>query len=169
MSTSYSITETITFTLVHARFLASKVATDLLRFQRFYGRPTDQQINDYESEITTFLREDCVDQLTYGFKRNGKWVEAVRYRAIGSTLIADDDPGKLRAGAEVSDAYFTSFLSYKDVWWKLSEGERQRIRNVLPFQRSTGEEPGIENGYWFDDRNYSAGGRRLSRSTIKGI
>jgi hypothetical protein len=167
MSSSFTVTESTSFTVVHARWLASKIATDLLRLQRFYGKPTDQQINDYESEITALLRDDYVSQVTYGLKRNGSWVEAVRYRSIGGDLIADDDPGKLRPGADISNTAFSSFLSYNDKWWKLSSSERQRIATLLPFQRTTGDEPGIENGFWVDDKNYSAGGRGLSRSTIK--
>src|SRR2546425_6239862 len=75
MSSSFTVTESTSFTVVHVRWLASKIATDLLRLQRFYGKPTDQQINDYESEITALLRDDYVSQVTYGLKRNGSWVE----------------------------------------------------------------------------------------------
>ena len=39
MSTSFTITETTTFTLTHAKYMAAKVATDLKRMQRFYGAP----------------------------------------------------------------------------------------------------------------------------------
>ncbi len=113
------------------------------------------------------LRDDYVSQVTYGLKRNGSWVEAVRYRSIGGTLVTDDDPGKLRPGADISNTSFSSFLSYNDNWRKLSSSERQKVEGLLPFQRNTCEEPGIESGYWLDDKNYSAGGRGLARSTIK--
>jgi hypothetical protein len=45
MSSSYTTTDTESFTLVHARYIASKVATDLKRFQRFYGSPSDAWID----------------------------------------------------------------------------------------------------------------------------
>ena len=47
MSTSYSVSASETFSLTHARKIASKVATDLKRLQRLYARPydpTDQRI-----------------------------------------------------------------------------------------------------------------------------
>jgi hypothetical protein len=56
MSTSYSITETASFTITHARYIASKVATDLKRFQRFYGAPSDDWIDKYETELALLLK-----------------------------------------------------------------------------------------------------------------
>ena len=40
---SYSYTESTTFTVTHARHMAAKVATDLKRMQRFYGKPSDER------------------------------------------------------------------------------------------------------------------------------
>lgn len=69
MSDSYSYTESRTFTVTHARHMAAKVATDLKRMQRFYGKPSDENIADYESEATEMLRAGYLDTVTYGFKR----------------------------------------------------------------------------------------------------
>lgn len=168
MSSSFSYTQSTTFTVVHARHMAAKVATDLLRFQRFYGKPSNSEINAYETELVALLKEDYLRAITYGFKRNGKWVEALRYRGLsGGVLVADDDPGKLRPGADVSGCPFTSFLQYNARWFSLTDAERERFRKTLPLQRINMDEPGIEAGYWSEDRNYSAGGRALSRSVIK--
>src|ERR1043165_4277973 len=111
MSATYSQSFSETFTLLHARQIASKVATDLRRFQRFYNSPSDRWIADYELEITYLLKHDVVSEVVYGFQRNGKWTEAaVRYRALaGGTLVADDDPGKIRSGLDITGATFTSF------------------------------------------------------------
>lgn len=168
MSSSFSYTQSTSFTVVHARHMAAKVATDLLRFQRFYGKPSNSEINAYEAELIALLKEDYLRAITYGFKRNGKWVEALRYRGLsGGVLVADDDPGKLRPGADVSGCPFTSFLEYNDRWFALTDAERQQFRKPLPFQRSSGTEPGIEAGYWSEDLTYSAAGRGVSRSVIK--
>ena len=59
MSSNYTTTTTIsdTFTITHAKHIASKVATDLLRFQRFYGiakQPLDQHVRggvDYIPQV----------------------------------------------------------------------------------------------------------------------
>lgn len=56
MTFATTYTETATFTVTHARHIAAKVATDLRRIQRLYGRPTDQQIADYEAELIAMLK-----------------------------------------------------------------------------------------------------------------
>lgn len=170
MSYSYSYTETETFTVTHARLIASKVSTDLLRFQRFYDKPSNETIDQYEEELTQLLKYDYLDAVTYGFKRDGKWVEAIKYHAVaGGQLVSDDDPGKIRPGIDVSGAAFTSFLTRNNNWWKLSTAEREKFEKNLPFQRTSGEEPGLESGYWAEDKTYAAGGRGVSRNTIRRV
>jgi len=44
MTASFTISESASFTVTHARHMASKVATDLKRLQRFYGYPPHQFI-----------------------------------------------------------------------------------------------------------------------------
>jgi hypothetical protein len=145
------------------------VATDLKRFQRFYGSPSDDWIDRYEGELAGLLKYDAVDYVVYGFQRNALWTPAsVRYRAIsGGTLVADDDPGKIRPGVDIGGAGFSSFLSYSSAWWNLSEADRQSIRQGLPIQRSTASAPNLETGAWCDDLTYSAGGRGLGRSSVR--
>ncbi len=50
MTSSYTVSESTTFTVSHARHMAAKVAADLKRIQRFYGAPSDAEIADYEAE-----------------------------------------------------------------------------------------------------------------------
>jgi hypothetical protein len=168
MTNSFSTTSS--FTLTHAKYLASKVATDLHRFQRLYGGvPSDQTIADYEGELTELLKHDAVQTATYGFKRNGVWTQAVvKYvTSSGGLLLVDDDPGKIRANLDVSGASFTSYLTYSPKWWAMPEPERAHIKARLPIQRTTGDEPGLEAGHWQNDLSYGAGGRALARSTVK--
>ena len=51
MSYSFTASESITFTVTHARHMAAKVSADLKRMQRFYQSPTDESIAQYEAEI----------------------------------------------------------------------------------------------------------------------
>ncbi len=44
MTGSFTITESQTFTITHARHMAAKVATDLRRLRSFYGKPSDKEI-----------------------------------------------------------------------------------------------------------------------------
>ena len=169
MSYSFAVTESKTFTVTHARHIASKMATDLLRLQRLYGLPSDKDIDAYEEELITLLQHDYLDTVSYGFKRNGKWVVALSYRAVDGNLVSDDDPGRIQPRIVISGTRFGSFLTYNRRWWELSGAERDAFEASLPFRRTSSEEPGVENGYWEEDQSYAAGGRGLSRSTLRKL
>jgi hypothetical protein len=168
MST-YTYTATETFTVRHARYIAAKVAADLSRFRRFYSAPGEQGIKDYEAELTELLKEDYLENVTYGFKRNdtGKWVEALRYHALpGGTLIGDDDPGKIKPGIDISNTHFSSYLIKNNRWHNLTEAEKEAFEARLPIRRVGAAEPQLEIGAWRRGHAYSAGGRAIGRSTI---
>jgi hypothetical protein len=169
MSYTYSISETITFTLTHAKYLAFKVATDLQRMQRFYGSPSDAWITAFEMEATELLKSGYLGTVTYGFQRSGSWVEPMlKYTArdLSGLSAYDDDPGKVRPGANIVGANFHSFLTYSAAWHLLSNFERELFERNLPFQRTSGSESGL-NGHLMDDRTYSSGGRALSRASLR--
>ncbi|MCO6181143.1 hypothetical protein A6U97_27600 [Agrobacterium tumefaciens] len=166
---SYSYTESATFTITHARHMAAKIATDLKRIQRLYGKPTDQTIADYEAEAVAMMKAGYLSSVTYGFKRDGSWIEpTLKYTArdLANSTANDDDPGKIRPGKDVSGASFTSFLAYSDAYFALPQSDRNSFNNGLPFQRTTGTEPPV-SGYFASDHTYSAGGRALDRSCVR--
>lgn len=165
---SSSYTFTTTFTLTNAKYLASKVATDLKRIQRFYGSPTDQQISDYESEITELLNEGYLDNITYGFRRNGNWIKpSLKYTSLELSIgNMDDDPGKIPMGADISNAAFGSFLFKNFKWDNLTQGEKDNFLKKLRIQRTDGSTPQSE-GYFSNDLTYGSGGRSINRSTLK--
>jgi hypothetical protein len=167
MST-YTTTQTETFTIAHAKYLASKVATDLKKFQRFYTNgPTDEWIDKYERELAVMLKYKTLNWVVYGFKRGEKWTEAsIRYTMLpNGSLASDDDPGKIRPGLDVSGATFTSFLRYD--YSGLTDEQRRALGRELPFERGSGSAPELEAGYWADDLNYGAGGRGIGRATVR--
>ncbi len=167
MSYSFTTTETRTFTITHANYLASKVATDLKRMQRFYGRPSDRMIEKYEKEIALYLKHGYLEKVSYGFKKDGNWIEpTLIYRASDIEYSANDDPGKVRPGCDISGASFYSFLEPSSKWCELTGSEKKQFENSLPLNRGTANTPGI-NGYLEHDRTYSAGGRALSRSSVR--
>lgn len=169
MSSSFTRSTTTTFTLTHAKKLASKVATDLKRIQRFYGSPSDSMIADYEEEITAYLKEDYLEIATYGFKRNGKWIEpTLEYAAeeLRGRSVSDDNPGKVRPGADISGAIFGSYFMHSQSWFSLSQSEKEDFASDLPINRVTGSKPGIE-GHFTSDKTYSAGDRALNRKSVR--
>ncbi len=171
MSNSYSESYSQTFTLTHAKHLASKMVADLKRMQRFYNYPTDSQIATYEAELTEFLKAGYLSEVTYGFKRDGNWIEpTLRYtaRSLAGLSALDDDPGRVRPNADVTGASFSSYMTYNDTYHQLSSAGRQQFENHLPFVRSGAPEPGI-NGYLSQDKTYSSGGQALDRSSIKSF
>ena len=170
---SYSLTESgsTTFTVTHARHMAAKVATDLKRIQRLYGQPDASRIAAYEIEIIELLKEGCLGIVTYGFRRDGKWIEpTLLYTARDLVGFAanDDDPGRIRPGANVRGASFGSFLSYSAAWNKLSSTDRDAIKKRLPFRRGDAAEPAV-NGYLSEDLTYFAGGRALCRASVRSF
>jgi len=170
MSSSYTESATVTFTLTHAKHLAAKVATDLKRIQRFYGSPSDGWIASFEAEITHFLKAGYLNEVTYGFKRNDQWIEpTLRYTARElKDGTVDDDPGRIPHNANIVGASFYSYLTYNASWYALTVEQQAEFKNNLPFQRTGAAEPTI-SGYLQSDRTYSAGGRQLSRSIVRSF
>jgi hypothetical protein len=171
MSYSSTITETTTFTLTHAKHLASKVATDLKRVQRFYNEPSDKAIADYEAELIELLKAGYLGTVTYGYRKDGKFIEpTLQYtaRELNAAAANDDDPGKIKPGADIQGASFYSYLTYSSAWDKLTTSQQQAFKQTLPYQRIGANEPGI-NGYLVEDRNYSAGGVAMARSSVRSF
>ena len=169
MSFSSTVTENTTFTIVHARHMAAKVATDLKRIQRLYGSPCDADIDDYEMEVVALLKEGYLGTVWYGFKRHGFWIEpTIKYTArdLFQDSTGDDVPGKIRRHADVSGAIFYSYLTYSPKWYALTAHQRHMFKSNLPFYRDGASEPPV-HGYLTCDRTYSSGGRALDRSSVR--
>ncbi|WP_299216949.1 hypothetical protein [uncultured Dokdonia sp.] len=166
---SYSNTFNNSFTITHAKELAAKVATDLKRMQRFYGAPSDSHISDLEAEMIELLKDGYLDKVTYGFQKDGDWTEpTIQYTArdLANTSGVDDDPGRIKPGADVKGAFFNSYLIYTSSWFNLSSEERNNYKNNLPIKRTGAAEPGV-NGYMLQDKTYSSGSKSLNRFTVK--
>ena len=169
MTDSYTITTTQSFTITHARHIAAKVATDLKRMQRFYLEPNDYDIGCYEEEVIMLLKYDYLDTIMYGFRKNGNWTEPMlRYnkRDFSWSSINSDDPGKIRPGADIEEASFYSYLIYSENWNRLSQDKKDEFNKHRPFSRSGAPAPSI-SGYLVQDRIYAAGGRGLSRQSLR--
>ncbi|MEO6279859.1 hypothetical protein [Roseateles sp.] len=166
---SYSITESTTFTVTHARHMAAKVSADLKRMQRFYGYPSDGDIASYETEVTELLKAGYLGTLTVGFLRNAQWIEpTLRYtaRELAGMAANDDDPGRVLPGRDISGATLHNYLTYSAAWDILSDSEKDAFKRRMPFYRTGMAQPTV-NGYLVDDKTYSAGGRALGRACVR--
>ena len=113
------------------------------------------------------MKVGYLNYVWYGFKRNGLWIEpTLRYTAqdLYSGSV-DDDPGKIRSGADISGASFYSYLTYSAKWFGLSTAERDAFKQDLPYIRTDAAEPTV-SGYISTDKTYSSGGRALERATL---
>lgn len=163
---SSTFTRSDTFTRTHAGYLASKVAADLHQMQRFYGRPTSGEIDDYLEELTTLLAGGYLDYIEYGFRRNSDWTLCFRYTATPFGLDTDDRPGRVLVGANISGASWYSYLVKNDAWSLLGDAERQRLLDSIPVKRTSASTPGLGDGYWVEDKTYSRNGVALGRRTF---
>jgi len=171
MSYSYTRSESATFTITHARYMAAKVATDLKRLQRFYGEPSDSKIEDYETEIIELLKAGFLETVTYGFRSDGQSIEpTLRYTAteLAGMSANDDDPGRIRPRAKVPGASFCSYLTYTPDWDRLSSADQNKVKSGIPFERGSAPEP-ILSGYYTQDLTYSSGGRALNRQILRSF
>jgi hypothetical protein len=171
MSYSYTRSESTTFTITHARYIGAKVTTDLKRLQRFYDEPSDIKIVDFETEIIELLKGGYLETVTYGFRRDGQLIEpTLRYTAyeLAGMSANDDDPGRIRPGADVSGASFYSYLTYTPDWHRLSSANQNKVKLGIPFERGSAPEP-ILSGYYTQDLTYSSGGRALNRQILRSF
>ena len=164
MSSTYTTSQSTTFTVTHARHLASKVKTDLSRLHSYYGEPSLEHIDKLEQELILLLKEDYLDEISYGFQEDGEWVIAVRYKASqGGVITTDDDPGGLRPRERPAGSVFLSFLICNNNWRNASKKNQDDFERQSPIKRSNGKNP---HGNWEQQRAYSAGGRGIVRYGI---
>lgn len=164
MSYSYSASETATFSLSDAKYIASKVQTDLRQCQRWYGEPSDTWIEAYHDELVVLSARKLVDRVKYGFQRNGAWVLTLEYTfRYDGTLVGDDRAGGVRQAFDLNDAVFGSYLYWSSAWHQLNLNERDAIRSLLPFERTSSEEARYAAGRYANDRTYAVDGSGASR------
>lgn len=164
MTQTYTITET--WSRTHARYVAGKVAADLRQMQQAYGAPTDKRLNEYLDELTVLLADGLLKEITYGFRKNGVWLVALRYTAdMNGGLSADDRSGLIPRGVSILGATWGSFLAKSSKWDALSTLAQARIEGELPFRRDDATAP-IDGSPARHDKTYSSVGCGLSRASI---
>lgn len=169
MSTSFTTTASTTFTLLHAKQLASRVSADMKRCQQLYGYPsTDAEINDFATELAHLLNGGYVSEYEFGFKREGKRIISCHYRVKDGDLAASNDrPGGIQSGVDITGAVSFNFLTTTSKWAYLPEEEKNKVRAILPINRTAGHPPADGLGYWQEDKQYSAAGTLLTRRVFK--
>lgn len=111
---SFCVTRTESFTIINARKLASKVATDMHLCAQYYGNPTETRIREYAEELAQYLNAGYVQEYKFGYKKDGKRIVCWQYRVdANGQLVADDRPGKIVQYVDVTGATFFHVLASK--------------------------------------------------------
>ena len=157
MTSSYSLSET--FSIVHARHIASRVAGDLRLMSRYYPRPSLDEVEDYLEEIAQLLVTGYLATFEIGYRRDGRRVFTLFYEVLGDGTLSDARAGGVPTDADITGASFFSYVTYAR-----DDAARAAFLAGLPVQRTGGPQPIDGNGYWIhDDRSYAAGGMGLRR------
>ena len=160
-----SFSQTNTFTITNARYLASKIAADLYQIQRFYGEPSDAKINQFVDEVVTLLKDGYFKSIEYGFKKNDKWVLALCYE-VSQLNGLDNSPGRVPIGVDISGATWGSYLCKSDKFYALPAAAQEKVLATLPFARVPWSDPkaGLNST---QDKSYSSGNVDIARRIIK--
>jgi Bacterial HORMA domain family 1 len=168
MSFTVTRTATSTFTIIQARYLASKVAADLHLCAQYYGSPSEARIREYAEELAQYLNAGYLQEYEFGYKKNGVRVVTWRYRVDeNGSLTTDDRAGKVVPYVDVTGATFYNFLTQNAAFFRLSTEEQAKFEGGLPLQRTGGTLPSDGLGTWKSDRNYFSGGVGLARQTFQ--
>jgi len=165
---AYSYTTTETFTLTHARRLAAKVAADMHQCQRFYGEPSDSQIEAYQEELTVLLHGGYVTSYEFGFKtKDDKRVVSWYYTVGVAGDLEGGRSGGLYPSANVASAVIFNFLSYSTKWSLLGDAEKTKVKANYSVRRTDGHPPQDGSGYWDSSRQYASGGVVVARKEFR--
>lgn len=166
MSLSYTYSSSTTFTITHAREIASRVMADLNLCSRYYGQPSGVDLDDYLEELAQLIKGGYIESYEFGYKKDGSRVVSWRYTVDASGQLESDRPGKVQAWVDVAGASYYNFVTYSYKWSQLSDTERSKFKASLPIQRGTGTLPVDGLGYWTSDKTYASGGMAANRQTF---
>jgi hypothetical protein len=169
-SNTLSTTQTQTFTIADAKYLASRVAAGLtyLRIYDPTGYLTVQKVQDLTVEAALLLKAGLLGTIKYGFQKDGSWVFALRYSVnyFGQIEAANDNPSAIDPPPNLDGTAWSSSLTERDNP-SLSQADRDAIDELLPFKRSSGAEPSSAKGTWNNDDGYYRNGYGMNRGQFR--
>ncbi len=163
---SYSYTASDTFTITHARHIASRIASDLRLLYCYYDEPSLDMIENCLEEIAQLLAKGYLQTFEVGFKRGEARVISLKYEVRADGTLDDSRSGGVRPSVDITGASTINYITYSSKWWSLPESGRTAFKATLPIQRTIGAEPKDGEGYWAVDRAYAAGGTGVQRKSF---
>ena len=170
MST-FTYTQSETFTVTHAKHLASKIAADLNACSRLHGRPALSMVEKYNEELVELLRYGYLSQYEFGFQRNDERVLSWSYEVDASGFVSGDDrAGKMSANIDLSGTAFFNYVWYSAQYHDLSSEQKSFFKDSHSVNRTLGDPPCDGAGCWSGtEKNYSAGGTGVSRRSFRSF
>jgi hypothetical protein len=168
---SISATRTTTFNASSARYLTSKISTDLRTMNRLYGVPTLAEIDEYAQEAAELMLRSYLKYVDYGLRRvtatgSKEWVLQLRYTVATGGFLTDDHPGGVPTTAPRTGITFYSYLSYTAAFNDLPHAQQEAVKSSLPVKRTSAWETPRAGGTINGQRTYSRDGVSLSRDTF---
>lgn len=168
MST-FTHTRSATFTVTHAKHIASKIAADLNVCSRLHGQPSTLAVENYNDELVELLRYGYLSRYEFGFKREEKRVLSWSYEVNSHGHIEGDErAGKMSAYVDLEGAAFFNYAWYSSKYSNLTSEEKVAFKETHRIDRTSGDPPSDGAGYWSGtEKNYSAGGTGVSRRSFR--
>ena len=165
---THSVTGTTSFTIIHARYLSSKVAADMHLCAQYYGNPSEESIRKFAEELAQYINEGYVDEYEFGYQKGNERIVSWRYKVDENGRISTDDrSGKVVPYVDITGATFFNYLTQNSQFFKLTADQQARFKRSLPVQRTHGDPLSDGSGYWTSDRNYYSGGQGFNRQTFQ--
>jgi len=154
---SYSFTTSTSFTATRTvvEYVASKIAADLRILYNIYKEPSLDRIEQFYKELVVLLIGGYVEDVEYGFKRNGLRILSMKYEFRSDGTLRDSNAGGVPRGVNIVGASFYSHLMNNRAWDLLTGQQKLAVQNQLPIQRENGNSPSDGSGSWSSDRSYS--------------
>lgn len=167
MSSSYTRSTTQTSTLSKVIHITRKVQADLLAILDHYGYFSDDYAQKLINDIRVFIDEEAIERVKFTWTRSGSNVvlEELDYKVVlGNIGLADDRSGGIGYRFELATASFQVRITYSDRWRKMSEDQKELIREDLKLEWKPANQLDYSGGQWSSERSYSRDGLGLSRS-----
>jgi len=169
-SGTYSATQTETFTIADARYLASRIKIGLTYLRLYCGGISEQYVENLTLEAAILLRAGLLEKVIYGYKKDGEVKYALIYTVnnLGQIEAANDNPSSLDMPPYLGDATFFTFLTrrYNP---GLTQADRDAVERLLPIHRGTGTEPSMINGTRSGNDSYYRNGYGMTRSVYTSV
>jgi hypothetical protein len=167
---TYSATESQTFTIADAKYLASRIEAGLTYLRLYCGQLSEQKVKELTLEAAILLKAGILEKVIYGYKKDGDVKYALVYKVnnLGQIEAENEDSTSINPPTGMEGSSWFSFLTRRSNP-KLTQSDLERIQQILPIQRSNGEEPSMINGSYGQHNSYSRNGYGMTRSVYTGL